>query len=151
MVRNPVVRIAEAVSGLVRGISGSVVRREVCGNRICCLCAEFLVEAYPGLKADESYLRLQRELALTEDRIAAARRFFNGSVRDMNVLREGIPQTSLAGSSASSRRASSSWTMRPSASYRGSRGEPRRLGVDVRTMDSNRDSRLQERLSVNRR
>jgi len=55
-----------------------------------------LAEAYPDLKADESYLRLQRELALTEDRIAAARRFFNGNVRDMNILREGFP-TNIVG------------------------------------------------------
>jgi LemA protein len=55
-----------------------------------------LVEAYPDLKADESYLSLQRELAVTEDRIAAARRFFNGNVRDMNILREGFP-TNIVG------------------------------------------------------
>jgi LemA protein len=55
-----------------------------------------LAEAYPDLKADANYLALQEELALTEDRIAAARRFFNGNVRDMNVLREGFP-TSIIG------------------------------------------------------
>lgn len=56
-----------------------------------------LAEAYPDLKADEHFAALQRELAITEDRIAAARRFFNGNVRDMNVLRESFP-TSIIGS-----------------------------------------------------
>ena len=49
------------------------------------------VEAYPQLQADTHFLALQKELANTEDRIAAARRFFNGNVRDLNVLREVFP------------------------------------------------------------
>lgn len=55
-----------------------------------------LVEAYPELKADRHFRELQKELALTEDRIAAARRFFNANVRDLNVLREQFP-TSVIG------------------------------------------------------
>lgn len=55
-----------------------------------------VVEAYPQLKADQHYLALQKELANTEDRIAAARRFFNGNVRDLNVLRAQFP-TSMIG------------------------------------------------------
>jgi LemA protein len=55
-----------------------------------------VAEAYPQLKADTHYLALQKELALTEDRIAAARRFFNANVRDLNVLRSQFP-TSLIG------------------------------------------------------
>ena len=43
-----------------------------------------VAEAYPDLKADEHFLELQRELAVTEDRIQAARRLFNGNVRDYN-------------------------------------------------------------------
>jgi len=50
-----------------------------------------LVEAYPDLKANENFLALQNELANTEDRIAAARRFFNGNVRELNILRESFP------------------------------------------------------------
>jgi len=49
------------------------------------------VEAYPDLKANRQFLSLQRELALTEDRIAAARRFYNGNVRELNTLLETIP------------------------------------------------------------
>lgn len=50
-----------------------------------------LAEAYPALKADAQFLALQTELANTEDRIAAARRFFNGNVREMNQLCQTVP------------------------------------------------------------
>jgi LemA protein len=56
-----------------------------------------VAEAYPALKADAHYLLLQRELANTEDRIAAARRFYNGNVRDLNRLREQFPSSLVAG------------------------------------------------------
>ena len=55
-----------------------------------------LAEAYPDLKADRNFLELQRQLALTEDRIAAARRFYNGNARTLNVLRESIPTNLIA-------------------------------------------------------
>jgi len=55
-----------------------------------------LAERYPELKADEHFLELQRQLALTEDRIAAARRFYNGNVRTLNVLRESLPTNLVA-------------------------------------------------------
>ncbi len=55
-----------------------------------------IAEAYPQLKADENYLALQKELAITEDRIAAARRFYNGNVRDMNTLCESFPTNLIA-------------------------------------------------------
>lgn len=56
-----------------------------------------LVENYPQLKADTHFLALQRELALTEDRIAAARRFYNGNIREMNQLCQTFPTNILAG------------------------------------------------------
>jgi LemA protein len=56
-----------------------------------------LAEAYPRLRADQNFLSLQSELANTEDRIAAARRFFNGNVREMNALCAQFP-TNLVGS-----------------------------------------------------
>jgi LemA protein len=55
-----------------------------------------LAEAYPTLKADTTYLALQRELANTEDRIAASRRFFNANVRDLNRLCQSFP-TNIVG------------------------------------------------------
>lgn len=55
-----------------------------------------VAEAYPNLKADSNYLALQKELAITEDRIAAARRFYNGNVRDMNTLCQSFPTNVIA-------------------------------------------------------
>jgi LemA protein len=56
-----------------------------------------VAERYPQLKADAHYGALQRELAETEDRIGAARRFFNANVRDYNSLCEQFPSTLVAG------------------------------------------------------
>lgn len=56
-----------------------------------------VAEAYPSLKADRNFLALQQELANTEDRIAAARRFYNGNVRDLNALRAQFPTSLVAG------------------------------------------------------
>jgi len=56
-----------------------------------------VVEGYPELKADRLYLELQRELVYTEDRIQAARRFFNGNVRDYRNKRETFPSSLIAG------------------------------------------------------
>jgi len=55
-----------------------------------------VAEAYPTLKADTHFLALQQELANTEDRIAAARRFFNGNVREMNQLCDQFPSNLVA-------------------------------------------------------
>jgi len=54
------------------------------------------VEAYPDLKASAGFLSLQRELTLTEDRIAAARRFYNGNVRLYNTRVSTFPSNLLA-------------------------------------------------------
>jgi LemA protein len=56
-----------------------------------------LAEAYPALKADGHFLELQRELAITEDRIAASRRFYNANVRELNALRIAFPSNLVAG------------------------------------------------------
>jgi LemA protein len=57
-----------------------------------------VAEAYPTLKTDAHFLALQQELANTEDRIAAARRFFNGNVREMNQLCDQFPSNLIASS-----------------------------------------------------
>lgn len=56
-----------------------------------------LAEDYPDLKADSNFLQLQEELVNTEDRIQAARRFFNANVRDMNNRIEMFPSSIVAG------------------------------------------------------
>jgi len=55
-----------------------------------------VAEAYPDLKADAHFLELQRELAITEDRIQAARRLFNGNVRDYNQRVQSVPSNLVA-------------------------------------------------------
>jgi len=56
-----------------------------------------VVEAYPQLKADTHFLALQKELSLTEDRIAASRRFYNANVREFNQIRGSFPTNLVAG------------------------------------------------------
>jgi LemA protein len=54
------------------------------------------VEAYPDLEASAGFLDLQRQLTLTEDRIAAARRFYNGNVRSYNTRARTFPSNLVA-------------------------------------------------------
>jgi LemA protein len=55
-----------------------------------------VVENYPQLKADQQFLKLQQELINTEDRIQAARRFYNGNVRDFRNKCETFPSNLVA-------------------------------------------------------
>ncbi len=55
-----------------------------------------VVEQYPDLKASEHFLALQHELANTEDRIQASRRFYNANVRDINTRIEVVPSNVIA-------------------------------------------------------
>ena len=55
-----------------------------------------VVENYPQLKSDSNFLELQRELINTEDRIQAARRFFNGNVRDYRTKLQSFPSNMVA-------------------------------------------------------
>jgi len=55
-----------------------------------------VAEDYPDLKASENFKELQRELVDTEDKIQAARRFYNGNVRDLNTAVEAFPQNIIA-------------------------------------------------------
>ena len=56
-----------------------------------------LSENYPDLKANQNFLELQRELTDTENKIQAARRFYNGVVRDFNTKIEQFPSNMVAG------------------------------------------------------
>ena len=56
-----------------------------------------LSESYPDLKANTQFLKLQADLAETEDMIQKARRYYNGSVRDLNVLIQQFPSNVIAG------------------------------------------------------
>ena len=56
-----------------------------------------VAESYPQLKSDANFRALQEELALTEDRIAAARRFYNGNVRELRNLSQQFPTSIVIG------------------------------------------------------
>jgi LemA protein len=55
-----------------------------------------VAEAYPQLRASEQFTQLQTQLAETEDRIAAGRRFYNGNVRALNIRVESFPSSIVA-------------------------------------------------------
>ncbi|HSX29386.1 MAG TPA: LemA family protein [Candidatus Saccharimonadales bacterium] len=56
-----------------------------------------VAENYPQLRATENFQQLQAELTDTEDKIMAARRFYNGTVRDFNTKRKTFPTNIFAG------------------------------------------------------
>ena len=56
-----------------------------------------VAEAYPDLKANQNFAQLQDELVDTEDKIQAARRFYNGAVRDLNTKIKVFPTSLFAG------------------------------------------------------
>ncbi|KNC94965.1 LemA family protein [Trabulsiella odontotermitis] len=55
-----------------------------------------LAEAYPELKANENFLSLQQTLAEIEEQLQLARRYFNGTVRDLNIRVESFPSLIVA-------------------------------------------------------
>ena len=61
-------------------------------------------EAYPELKANEGFQQLQAEVTDTEDKIQAARRFYNMTVRDLNIKVDTFPSRFFAGMAGVSKR-----------------------------------------------
>jgi len=57
-----------------------------------------VAENYPQLRASENFAKLQDELSDTENKIEAARRFYNGNVRDFNTKTQVFPNNVIAGS-----------------------------------------------------
>ncbi len=55
-----------------------------------------VAEAYPQLKADQNFLKLQTELAEIEDQLQMARRYYNGTVRDFNIAIQTFPDALIA-------------------------------------------------------
>lgn len=56
-----------------------------------------VAENYPQLRASDNFQQLQNELVDTEDKIQAARRFYNGGVRDLNTKIQTFPSNIVAG------------------------------------------------------
>jgi LemA protein len=55
------------------------------------------VEAYPDLKASQNFIQLQEEIADIENKLAAARRFFNSATKELNNAVQTFPSNILAG------------------------------------------------------
>lgn len=55
-----------------------------------------VAENYPALRASENFSKLQDEITDTEDKIQAARRFYNGNVRDLNISVQSFPSNIFA-------------------------------------------------------
>jgi LemA protein len=87
---------ANAISA---GAAGSPEQRAQAENVLTgALRSVFAVaEAYPQLQASQNFRDLQEQLGATEDKIAFARRFYNGNVRDYNTSLQTFPTTVLAG------------------------------------------------------
>jgi len=56
-----------------------------------------VAESYPDLKANQNFLDLQNELSQIENDIQMARRYFNGTVRNLNIMIEAFPSNLIAG------------------------------------------------------
>jgi LemA protein len=78
--------------------TGSPESQAASENKLIHALSSLLVraEAYPQLKASQNFLDLQEELVNTEDRIQAARRFYNGNVRENNDLVQSVPSNLIA-------------------------------------------------------
>jgi len=78
--------------------TGSPDSQAVSENKLVRALSQLLVrvESYPELKASRNFLQLQEELSITEDRIQAARRFYNGNVREYNNRVQFFPGSVVA-------------------------------------------------------
>ncbi len=90
----------EAVKARERALTaGSLADRAKAENALTGALKSILAlsENYPDLKASQNFLSLQQELTDTEDKISAARRFYNGNVRDFNIKIQVFPNNLIAG------------------------------------------------------
>jgi LemA protein len=87
-------RVAEARAGLAGAVQGGSVQQMANANEQLTGALGRLIaiaEAYPNLKSDQTFLRLQDELAGTENRIAVSRTDYNNAVRDYNAYIRRFP------------------------------------------------------------
>lgn len=85
---------ARAAAIGAQGMDGKAQAENMLSGALKSLFA--VAEAYPQLRANENFLNLQNELTDTEDKVQAARRFYNGNVRDFNTLLQTFPQNLIA-------------------------------------------------------
>jgi LemA protein len=84
----------DAAANAAATVEGRTATEPAVGRTLGSLLA--VAERYPDLKANTNFLALQAELTNTEDRIAAARRFYNNNVRDYNRRIESVPSNLIA-------------------------------------------------------
>ena len=92
-------QVAQARAGLAGAIqTGDPAQMATANAQLTGALGRLIVvaEAYPQLKADQTFLRLQDELAGTENRIATARQDYNQAVNDYNAYIRQFPQTITA-------------------------------------------------------
>lgn len=78
--------------------AGAGARQQAEGELSTALLRLFAVaEDYPDLQADEGFVELQRTLGELEEQIQKARRYYNGTVRELNTLIESFPNNLVAG------------------------------------------------------
>jgi LemA protein len=86
---------ARANTLTAQGVAGAA---DAAGKTGAALGRLFAVaEAYPQLRASENFQRLQAELTDTEDKIAAARRYYNNVVQKFNTSQQTFPSSLVAG------------------------------------------------------
>jgi LemA protein len=83
-----------AQSIAANNVSGQAAAEKALQGSLARLFA--VAEAYPELKANKNYLDLQQQLAETEDQLQMARRYYNGAVRNLNVLVQSFPSSLIA-------------------------------------------------------
>jgi LemA protein len=90
--------IAAARASAIQATGRAPAEREQAENAVTQRLSGLLAvaEAYPELKASANFQQLQQELSDTEDRLAAARRFYNGNVRDYNTRVQAFPSNLIA-------------------------------------------------------
>lgn len=89
-------KVTEARASAMRG--GSLAERTTAENALSGALMNLMAvaENYPQLRANENFMSLQTELADIENKIAAARRFYNGAVNEYNTGIEQFPAVLLA-------------------------------------------------------
>jgi len=90
--------VAARNSAMATTATGSLAEKGAAENQLSgALKSIFaLSESYPDLKANQNFLALQSELSDTENKIQAARRFYNGNVRDYNTMLAVFPANLIA-------------------------------------------------------
>jgi LemA protein len=97
--RNVLEQVTE-LRGQARGLpSDDVARRAQAEGALSVALGKLiaLAENYPDLKASSNFLELQQQLSALEDEIQMARRYYNGTVRNLNVLVQSFPSNLIAG------------------------------------------------------